>query len=96
MKEILFFSSKVNSFFTSAFYYPAPSWAGKGVLSGHLVCPSWVTKDFFTTISLKSGLKLPSLVIKSNNLTILFEYREELYPDNLEGKSVYPIIVTPF
>lgn len=36
------------------------------------------------------------MVIWFKNLEILLEYKLELYPDILDGKSVYPIILTPF
>lgn len=55
-----------------------------------------VTMAPLTTSSLRSMSNLFYLFIMDcRNLLILLEYRAEDWPDILDGRSVYPIILTP-
>lgn len=74
----------------------AASNIGKGLGLGHNLFLLWVIIALPTTSSSKSISNYPSLVtIEVKNLVILFAYKAEDYPANLEGKSVYATNLTP-
>lgn len=95
---VYFFISTGTSSFFSAFLagFFAASNSGRGSLHGHKVEPSLQMIDLFTTSSSILIWNFFSLsTIEANNLVILLEYNIDDYPANLDGKSVYPIILTP-
>lgn len=93
-------ASQGSSFSTTTSYFFLGFLAsnlGKGLGLGHNLFPLWVTIALPTTSSSKSYYKLFSLsTIDYKNFVILLAYKEDDYPDNLDGKSVYPIILTPY